>query len=61
MAQTPGSRTRHSRACASRTGARCNCEPTYEAFVYSKRDKKKIRKAFATQAAARGCRTDSRP
>ena len=59
MAQTPGIRTRHSRACASRTGARCNCEPTYEAWVYSKRDQTKIRRSFPTQAAARGWRTDA--
>ena len=59
MAQTPGIRTRHGRACASRTGARCNCEPTYEAWVYSKRDEKKIRRSFATQAAAKGWRTDA--
>jgi integrase len=59
MAQTPGIRTRHSRACASRTGARCNCTPTYEAWVYSKRDHKKIRRSFPTQAAARGWRTDA--
>lgn len=59
MAQTQGIRTRHGRACASRTGARCNCEPTYEAWVYSKRDGTKIRRSFPTQAAARGWRTDA--
>jgi integrase len=59
MAQTQGIRTRHSRACASATGARCNCHPTYEAWVYSKRDGKKIRKSFPTQAAAKGWRTDA--
>ena len=30
-------RTRHSRKCASRTGARCNSDPTYEAWVFDKR------------------------
>jgi integrase len=59
MASTPGIRTRHSRTCASRTGAHCNCDPTYEAWVYSKRDRKKIRRSFPTQAAARGWRTDA--
>jgi hypothetical protein len=59
MAQTQGIRTRHSRTCASRTGARCNCDPTYEAWIYSKRDKKKIRRSFPTQAAAKGWRTDA--
>src|SRR5262245_1784549 len=59
MAQAQGIRTRHSRTCASRTGARCNCEPSFEAWVYSKRDGKKIRRTFPTQAAARGWRVDA--
>jgi hypothetical protein len=29
---------RHSRKCRSRDGGRCNCDPTYEAWVWSKRD-----------------------
>ena len=53
MARRTGIRTRHSRSCTTRTAARCNCEPTYEAWVYSKRDGKKIRRSFPTQAAAR--------
>jgi integrase len=56
---TPGIRTRHSRACKSRDGGTCNCSPTYEAWVYSKRDDKKIRKSFPTLTAARGWRTDA--
>ena len=59
MAQTQGIRTRHGRACATRASGRCNCRPTYEAWVYSKRDKKKIRESFPTLAAARNWRTDS--
>jgi integrase len=59
MAQAQGIRTRHSRTCASRSGARCNCEPSFEAWVYSKRDGKKIRRTFPTQAAARGWRVDA--
>jgi integrase len=54
-----GINVRHSRACASRTGARCNCEPTYEAWVYHKRDKKKERRSFPTLAAAKGWRIDA--
>jgi integrase len=53
---------RHSRACAGRTGGNCNCEPTCEAFVYSKRDKKKIRQSFSGKgalAAAKGWRLDA--
>ncbi len=33
----------------------------YEAFVYSKRDHKKIRKTFPTQAAAKAWREDAKP
>jgi integrase len=59
---TPGIRVRHSRSCKSREGGNCNCEPTFEAWVYSKRDGKKIRKTFAGHgalAAAKGWRTDA--
>ncbi|HEY8626709.1 MAG TPA: hypothetical protein VIL56_00245, partial [Gaiellaceae bacterium] len=60
MAGTTGIRTRHSRGCKTRQGGRCNCSPTFEAFVYSKRDGKKIRRSFPTHAAAVGWRTDAR-
>ena len=43
-----GIRQRHGRGCKQQ--GRCNCP--YEASVYSKRDGKKIRKAFPTRAAA---------
>jgi integrase len=59
MASSTGIRTRHSRTCKTREGGRCNCTPTYEAWVYSKRDGKKIRKSFPTQAAAKGWRRDA--
>jgi hypothetical protein len=48
-----GIRTRHGRSCRSRGGGRCNCAPSYEAGVYSKREGKKIRKTFGTLAEAR--------
>jgi integrase len=59
MARTTGIRTRHSRTCRTREGGTCNCDPSYEAWVYSKRDAKKLRKTFPTAAAARGWRTDA--
>jgi integrase len=41
-------------------GNKCNGSDTpWEAWVYSRRDKKKIRKRFATPAAARGWRIDA--
>jgi integrase len=59
MASTPGIWIRHSRSCRTHDGGQCNCEPTYWASVYSRLDKKKIRKAFPTLAAARSWRTDA--
>ncbi len=49
-----GLRQRHGRGCRGRP-----CECSWEAFVYSKRDGKKIRKTFATQAAARAWREET--
>jgi integrase len=54
-----GIRKRHSRNCNSRHGGRCSCDPTYEAWVWSKRDNKKLRKSFPTEAAAKGWRSDA--
>lgn len=58
MAKT-GIRPRHARTCRSKGGGRCNCDPSYEAWVWSPRDRKKIRKTFATEAAARRWRSDA--
>ncbi len=49
-----GVRQRHGRHCR---GGRCDC--SWEAFVYSRLDGKKIRKTFMTQAAAREWRTET--
>jgi hypothetical protein len=51
-----GIRQRHGRACSGK--GRCKCP--WEAFVYSKRDMKKIRKTFSTQAGARQWRDDAK-
>ena len=51
-----GVRQRHGRGCKQQ--GRCKCP--YEAFVYSKRDGKKIRKTFPTMAAAAAWRDDAR-
>lgn len=60
----PGVVERHSKSCAtSRTKtARCNCEPYYEAWVWEKRSKTKLRKTFSGKgafAAAKRWRTDA--
>lgn len=45
---------RHSRACRTQEDkhAKCNCEPSYQAWIYSKTDGKKIRKNFGLDLAA---------
>jgi hypothetical protein len=52
--KTTGVVVRHGRNCKSREGGNCNCDPTFEAWIYSKRDGKKIRRSFPTLAAAKG-------
>ena len=64
MASPQGIRVRHSRECGRQeNGSRClgkpRCHPTYEAWVYAKRENKKIRRSFPTLAAARSWRTDA--
>jgi integrase len=54
-----GIRVRHSRTCTGISGGRCNCRPSYEAFVYSVRDERKIRRTFPTLSAAKAWRADA--
>jgi integrase len=54
-----GIRKLHSAGCAVERGRKCDCNAGWEAFVYSARDGKKIRKTFATAGAARAWRADS--
>src|SRR5215218_1750615 len=53
MGQLTGIEVRHKKVCASRDGRRCNCQPTYQASVWSARETKRIRKTFQTLAEAR--------
>jgi integrase len=57
--RTEGIDPRHSRSCSSRSGRDCNCKPTYQAHVWSRREEKRIRKTFPTLAAARAWRHDA--
>lgn len=57
MKNSTGIRQRHGRGCKCQ--GRCGCP--WEAFVYSKRDGKKIRKQFPTRAAALAWRDDAKP
>jgi integrase len=59
MSRTTGIETRHARACAAHNGGDCNCHPTFQANVWSARDKKRIRKTFSTPTAAKRWRADA--
>ena len=48
---TPGLRERHSRACGTHHGGPCDCTPSIEAFAYSARDDRKLRKTFSGPGA----------
>jgi len=54
-----GIRARHARTCSLSSGGTCSCRPSWEASVYSAREKKKLRKTFPTQAAARAWQGDA--
>jgi integrase len=54
-----GIRERHARTCTAPNGGRCSCTPAVEAWVWSRRDERKIRKTFTGNgalAAAKGWR-----
>ena len=51
---TPGITIRHARRCTTpERGAKCRCGPSFQAHIWSKRDKRRIRKTFPTLAAAK--------
>src|SRR5438132_9996605 len=54
-----GMQLRHSRRCRSLTDEGCSCTPSYQAQVWSPRDRKPIRKTFPTLAEARAWRQES--
>jgi integrase len=60
---TQGITVRHARNCprASDHDAACKCSPSYQAHVWSAREKKRIRKTFPTLAAAKVWRSDAVP
>lgn len=55
---TTGIRPIHRRSCASRTGGRCDCKPTFEASVGSGRTGK-LRRSFKTASEARSWRAEA--
>jgi integrase len=59
MKHAIGIEIRHGRACAARDYGDCSCKPTFQASVWSARDKRRIRKTFATPSAAKAWRQDA--
>ena len=57
--RTTGIEARHSRSCRSRDGGKCNCQPSWRAFVYDRRTGGKIRKTFATETEAKAWRAEA--
>jgi integrase len=58
-----GIRVRHSRSCRVHLDGACNCEPAYEAWVWSPSDRKKIYKTFTgkgAKSAAMNWRADAK-
>lgn len=55
-----GIRKRHSKRCPANSGGRCRCNAGYEAWVFSPRDGKKIRKTFRREAEAKSWRADAK-
>lgn len=55
-----GIEARHSRACATKDGARhCTCTPTYQANVWDAKARQRIRKTFPSRSAAKQWRHDA--
>jgi integrase len=54
-----GIRIRHKRSCASRSGARCDCKPSYEANVFDVRARRQIWRTARTLTEAKQWRQDA--
>ncbi len=54
-----GVSVRHQRSCAQRAGGNCSCTPSYQGQVWSPRERKPIRRTFATVAEAKAWRQEA--
>ncbi len=59
MSKSTGIQKRHGRRCPGRGGGDCACKPTFQANVWSAREKRRIFKTFPTHAAAKAWRGDA--
>jgi integrase len=50
---------RHSAGCPARDGGACRCKAGYEAWVYLRQERKKVRKTFARRSEARSWRAEA--
>ena len=50
---------RHAPRCPSREGKRCRCNSGWEAWVYLRREKKKVRRTFKTKREAQAWRSEA--
>lgn len=55
-----GIRERHARSCRARAGGRCDCEPSFEAQLWSPAENKPVRKTFRDYAEAKTWARDAR-
>jgi integrase len=53
-----GIRKRHSAGCRADDGGRCNCNAGWEASIFDKRERRKIRRTFETKSEAIDWRAD---
>ena len=58
-APAEGVSLRHARGCGHRSASACTCVPTYQAQAWSARDRKPIRRTFATLAEAKAWRQEA--
>jgi integrase len=54
-----GIQKRHARSCGTRNDRACTCTPTFQANVWSARERRRIFKTFPTYAAAKSWRSDA--
>jgi integrase len=57
--KTTGIRRRHSKGCPAKDGGKCRCKAGYEAWVYLRREKRKVRKTFAKESEAKAWRSEA--
>jgi len=54
-----GIEVRHSKACRSRKGGKCDCNPTYRAHLWDGRNERRVRKTCRTRTEAKQWRRDA--